>query len=377
MKKKILIDSISLLSPSTGIGRYTYEICNLIKNEGKFDNTFYYGYYSKKLLVPEKQTNSKFVKSIISKNENLKKIVRWLAFKSAKLIPRKFDLYFQPNFIVNENIKATKIVTAVHDFSCIKYKEFHPKERIDYFEKFFLKNINKSDHIICFSEFTKNEIVEILNYPKEKISVLYHGIQKNIFYKKENITSNIKLPKKFILSVGSIEPRKNLITLLNAYDKLNDVIKNEYKLVLVGFKGWENKEIMNLIKKNKIIYLGYISDDELSNVYNLATCFIFPSLYEGFGLPPIEAMACGTPVIASNISCIPEICGEAAIYFNPFDVEELSNMMTNLLNNIDLQNKLALLGIERASKYNWNNSAEKHIEIFNSLLDENKGINNE
>lgn len=373
MKKKILIDSISLLSPSTGIARYTFEVSNIIKDKKAFDISFYYGYYSNKLLSPEKKTNSKVLKSLLSKNERIKKIVRWISFNITKFIPKKFDLYFQPNFIVNDNIKASRIITAVHDFSFIKYKEFHPKERIDYFEKYFLKNIKKSDHIICFSKFTKKEIIETLNYPKEKITVIYHGIQDNIFYKKDKVDIKINLPTKFILSVGSIEPRKNLISLLITYDKLDANIKNEYKLVLVGFKGWKNKEIMDIIELNKefIIYLGYLSDKELSDVYNLASLFVFPSFYEGFGLPPLEAMACGTPVVASNQTCVPEICSDAAKYFNPNNLEEMKSKIEEVLSNKVLQEEMVKKGIKRASTFNWKNSVSQHIEVFEEVMMKN------
>jgi glycosyltransferase involved in cell wall biosynthesis len=135
----------------------------------------------------------------------------------------------------------------------------------------------------------------------------------------ETVKAQYRLPENFILFVGSIEPRKNLKRLLQAYTDMDDKIRKEFKLVLIGFKGWENEEIMRLIHKLKsdIFYLGYLPEEELGKLYNLARLSIYPSLYEGFGLPPLEAMACGCPIIVSHTASLPEVCGDAAFYADP------------------------------------------------------------
>lgn len=370
MKIKILVDSISLLSPLTGIGRYTYEISKYIKKSDIFEIEYFYGYSSKKLIHPSDNNDVKNIKSLLSKNQIIKKIIRKLINIFAKIITRKYDIYWQPNFIPNENIKASKIVTTVHDFSFILYKDFHPKERIEYFEKYFFKNINESDAIITGSEFSKKEILERLNFQEKNVHVIYHGINHNLFRKHSDLSLSFDIPKKFIFSVGSIEPRKNLLGLLKAYNELDKNLKNEYKLVLAGFKGWENKEIMELIEKDKenIHYLGFIDDIELIKVYNLATCFVFPSFYEGFGLPVIEAMACGTPVICSNSSSLPEVGGNAVVYCNPYDNEDIKNKIELVLNDNVLRYEMIKNGLERAKLFNWEKSASEHIKVFKEVL---------
>lgn len=289
---------------------------------------------------------------------------------SSKIFAPTYDIYWQSNFIVSECIKAKKIVTTVHDFSFILHKDFHPKERIKYFEDNFFKNIYRSDIIITGSEFSKHEILERLDFKKENVRVIYHGVRHDIFKKLVNVSLNFNLPQNFIFSVGSIEPRKNLIGLLNAYNNLNDDIKNEYKLVLAGFKGWENQEIMQIIERNKefITYLGYITDEELAAVYNKASCFVYPSFYEGFGLPPLEAMACGTPVICSNISSLPEVAGDAVLYCDPYSVDDIKNKIEKLLLDEDLQKELSQKGIFQAQKFTWEKSAQEHMKIFNELF---------
>lgn len=370
MKLNLLIDSLSLVSSFTGIGRYTYEIADKLEKNKTFKIDYFYGYYSKKLMRPSESKEIKKIKSLIIKNQTLKKYVRRILFLSSRFFAPKYDIYWQPNFIPNDGIKAKKIVTTVHDFSFILYKDFHPKERIEYFEQYFFKNIIKSDIIITGSNFSKQEILERLSFDEKRVKVIYHGIDHKLFKIYDDLKVNFDLPEKFIFSVGSIEPRKNLIGLLKAYNSLNEELRNEYKLVLAGFKGWENKEIMTLIEKNKenIHYLGFISDIELAKVYNMASLFLFPSFYEGFGLPVLESMACGTPVLCSNTSSLPEVGKDCVVYCNPYDIEDIKNKIALVLNNEDLQKEMIEKGFERAKLFSWEKSAQEHLKVFEEVL---------
>jgi glycosyltransferase involved in cell wall biosynthesis len=370
LKPKLLIDSISLLSSLTGIGRYTFEIAKKIEQKEEFDSNYFYGYYSKKLIHPSSKKDVKTFKSLISKNPILKKIARKIIFLSSKIFAPRYDIYWQPNFIPNDGIKAKKIVTTVHDFSFILHKDFHPKERIEYFENYFFKNIVRSDMIITGSEFSKKEILEKLDFKDEQIKVIYHGIDHDLFRVYDDLKVSFDLPKKFIFSVGSIEPRKNLLGLLKAYNLLSNELKKEYKLVLAGFKGWGNKEIVDLINQDKenIFYLGFISDQELAKVYNLASCFLFPSFYEGFGLPVLEAMACGTPVVCSDSSSIPEVGGDAVVYCDAYDINDIKDKIEFVLKDSSLQQEMIKKGLERAQLFSWDKSADEHLKVFKSLL---------
>ena len=370
MKPKIIIDSISLLSPLTGIGRYTYEVSKELISKDDFNIEFFYGYYSKNLIKPSMKSELKSFKALIVKNQKIKKFVRRLVFFFSKIFAKKYDLYWQPNFIPNSGIKANKVVTSVHDFSFILYKDFHPKERVEYLEKYFFKNIVRSDMIITGSKFSKQEILERLDFSSEQVRVIYHGINHDIFKIYQDLTVDFEVPKKFIFSVGSIEPRKNLKGLLKAYNSLDKELKKEYKLLLAGFKGWENKEVMDLIEQNKenISYLGFISDKNLAKVYNLASLFVFPSFYEGFGLPVVEAMACGTPVICSNTTSLPEVGGDAVIYCDPRDTNDIKEKMQIILNNKTLQKKMIEKGVKRAKQFSWEKSAYEHKKIFEEVL---------
>ena len=366
----IIINALPLLSPLTGIGRYTYNISKKLKDNNDLNIHFFYGYYSKEFIYISEKSKSKILKKIITRNPFIKKVARKILLSYFNIFSSSFDFYWEPNFIPLKNIKAKKIVTSVHDFSFILYKEFHPQERIEYFENNFYKNIVRSDRIICFTEFTKNEIINYLDVEENKIKVIPHGIDHNLFKIYEDLKVSFELPKKFIFSVGSIEPRKNLLGLLSAYNSLDDSYKKEYSLVLAGFKGWENKEIMDIIEKNKeyIHYLGYISDEELAKTYNLALLFVYPSFYEGFGLPPLEAMACGTPVITSNVASLPEVGGNAVVYCDPYCVEDIKKKMELVLDDEDLQKQMIEKGLVRAKEFSWEKSAQEHMKVFQEVM---------
>ena len=371
-KFKVVVDTIPLLAQRTGVGRYIYEVTRQLSQSDQYELDYYYGHYSKRLLVLSRFSSLRILKWLVSKNMRLQRLARrFLMFSSSLWVP-KYDLYWEPNFIPLRSIKSDKVITSVHDFSFLLYKEFHPKERIDYFEKYFFSNIYKSDMIICFSEFTKQEILERVDLPEEKIKVIYHGLDHDLFRVYTDCKTDLDLPEKFMFCVGSIEPRKNLIGLLQAFNSLDAAIKKEYHLVLAGFKGWENEEIMDMIKINQenIHYLGYISDQELAHVYNLATLFVYPSFYEGFGLPVLEAMACGTPVVTSYASSIPEVGGDAVVYCDPHEPKDIKEKILKLLTDHDLQQEKRTKGLNRAKMFTWERSAKEHLALFKKVLEQ-------
>lgn len=369
-KSTLVIDSISLLSSLTGIGRYTHEIAKAIEHRNLYTTEYFYGYYSKTLIHPNTNSEMKGLKALVASHPLIKKMARKLLMLSSRLFAKSYDLYWQPNFIPNDGIKANKIVTSVHDFSFEHYKKFHRAETIEYFARYFYTRIHKSDHIITGSEFTKQEIIDRLNVSSDKIRVIYHGIDHEIFREEISVPPACELPDKFILSVGSIEPRKNLIGLLHAYTQLDARLRQEYKLILVGFQGWENREIMNFIQQHKedIHYLGFVNDKELAHIYHQATCFVYPSFYEGFGLPVLEAMACGTPVICSNTTSLPEVGGDAVIYCNPQDINDIQAKIECLLRDPVSQQKMMQKGLQRAKMFSWEKSAEAHLQLFREVL---------
>ena len=374
---KIAINAAPLLLPLTGVGNYTYHIAKeLARLAPENDYSYYYGYFSKSLYTGRYKGVLNGVKEFVKKIPFGGEIARRLKHSLPSLNPESFDLYFEPNFIPLK-IRARRIVVTVMDFSFKLYPQWHPKERADYFEKHFWENIGRADKIIVASEFIKEEAINKFGLPADKIKTIPLGFSKAAFRpyapgEAAAVRKKYSLPENFILFVGSLEPRKNLLSLLKAYISLDEALRGEFKLVLAGFKGWENGEIMELLAKVKkdVVYLGYLPDAELGALYNLASLFAYPSYYEGFGLPPLEAMACGCPVVVSRAASLPEVCGDAAYYVDPLDIESIAQGILTVARDEALRKSMKAAGLERAKRFSWESSALEHLKIFKEAVDQ-------
>ncbi|MGK7874695.1 MAG: glycosyltransferase family 4 protein [Xenococcaceae cyanobacterium] len=244
----------------------------------------------------------------------------------------------------------------------------------------FIKTLNSIDKnrdwIICISQHTKQDLCEYTGMNPERVFVT-HLAAADHFYPvtdSEIITSTLKrykIPKSpYLLSLCTLEPRKNLSFLIRCFSQIiADDPNLELNLVLVGVSGWKNANIFQSARdnpdlKSRIIFTGYVPDEDLSAIYSSATAFVYPSLYEGFGLPPLEAMQCGTPVITSNTSSLPEVVGDAGIMIDPKQEDELCQALLKVINNSDLRATLAQKSIERASQFSWARCAEETVRVY-------------
>ena len=325
--------------------------------------------------IPPSGKIIKRIKGYLSRFYLVKKTTRESLLFISRFSHRSFDLYWEPNIVPLEHLQSKHLITTIHDFSFHHYPECLPKENKEYLQKHFWKNIRKSDRIITGSNYIKNEIVDLLDFDPARIKVIYHGVDHDNFkiydhsLLREFVTAH-NLPRKFILFVGSIEPRKNLKNVLMGYNALPDAFKKECKFVLAGFSGWKNSEIMDIIRREgkNIVYLGYLSNLELAYLYNLASAFIYASLYEGFGIPPLEAMACGTPVIVSRSASLPEVCADAAYYVDPLRVDSISEGMYKIYSDSELKDSLVRRGVAHVKSFSWDESARSHLSLFNEVL---------
>ncbi len=288
------------------------------------------------------------------------------------------DVFWSPHFNFTSLSDQTKKVVTVHDLSFLRYPEFFSARKNFWHRALGIKRtLLEADKIIAVSENTKNDIVELVGITPDKIKVIYSGNnavkgEVDPFLVKEFLERH-KLSGRLILYLGTIEPRKNISGLISAYNNLRS--KNEsladVKLVLAGASGWKNKKIYREWKqspfKDDIIFLGYISQKDKDILYSASIVFVYPSFYEGFGFPPLEAMTYGLPVICSNVSSLPEVVGDAALTINPHLSAEISDALELILTNDALRQSYISKGYARAGRFTWDKAAAEYLTVFKEL----------
>jgi glycosyltransferase involved in cell wall biosynthesis len=267
-------------------------------------------------------------------------------------------------------------VSTIQDISYASLPETYTWGKVLYNEITARIAAARADRMITASENTKSEVVRYLKVPEEKIRVICDAVD-NMFQPVpsaevlQEARQRLGLPDRMILYVGSLNPRKNLVTLIRAYAELKRTTDLPHKLVLVGPSEWKSDPVFHAVKdlglESEIYLLGFVPDSELVCLYNLADLFVFPSLHEGFGLPPLEALACGTPVVCSNSASLPEVVGEAAIMVEPTDVKELAQAMERVLTDPDLAQQLRGKGLERAQLFSWEKTARETLKVYEEV----------
>lgn len=293
-----------------------------------------------------------------------------------------FDFYF----LTLPFLKRKKTIVTVHDCIPLIFPEKYPagvRGKL----KFFLQKINlkKTEHVLTDSESSKKDIKKYLNFPEEKITVVYlaasHDFKRVPVSQAKKTEEKYCLPKRFVLYVGDINWNKNLPSLIKAFSKAKLALKNtvykDIKLIFVG-KAFENKdlkeikEIKDLVNSERlakeVIFLGFIPTPDLVNLYNLALVYCQPSFYEGFGLQVLEAMACGCPVITSNVSSLPEIGGDASVYADPYQIQEISDSLVKVITDEKYREKMIKKGLEQSAKFSWEKTAQQTIQVYEKVF---------
>jgi glycosyltransferase involved in cell wall biosynthesis len=265
------------------------------------------------------------------------------------------------------------LVITSHDLAIFREPETYQFSRVLYWRKLFEHAIQKASCVVAISNSTRDDLIEIMHVPPTKIRVIYCGVNSSFRSINdgdvlERVRMKYGLPKDFLLFVGLFSPRKNIAGILKSFAILKNKFKIPHHLVIVGEKGWRYKSDLELVNKlglgKSVLFPGFIKEDDLTAVYNIADVFVFPSLYEGFGLPVLEAMACGTPVVTSNISSLPEVVGSAGILVNPHDHEEIASAIYRLLTDKKLSSRFTKEGLERSSHFTWEKAAAEMLAIF-------------
>lgn len=282
------------------------------------------------------------------------------------------DVFFMPNMNFIAVSKSVKLFVTAHDLSFERYPEmFSWKRRVWHTLVNFRDLCHRAHHIFAVSESTKTDVMSIYGIPEKKVSAMLSGVSSKFTVMNRNsqellvVKEKYGLPYKFILYLGTIEPRKNIVALIRAYNRLQETDNEElhkYALVIAGVSGWKCAEIFNEIETSPfcehIIVTDFVDDDDKPALYNLASLFVYPSFFEGFGLPPAEAMRCGVPVIVSFTSSFPEVVGDAGIMIDPYQPEDIFQAMQEVLLHKKLHDTLSKRGLERAKELNWQKAAQ-------------------
>jgi len=374
---RIGIDATALPPQPVGAGNYIIHLIRaLAAINGEDEFVIFAGQRGPSLIdLPENSTVEWVL--VPDRSPGLRLIWEQIFFSSL-IRDSDIDLLHSLHYTRPLRLDCASVVTF-HDMTFFLYPQLHTRAKRIFFPLAVKSSARRADFVITVSESTRQDAIRLLNLSPERVFASQLGVDPsfhpiNDSELKDSIAKKYQLPDRFILYVGLIEPRKNLPILINAYKKLVDAGTDHY-LVLVGRYGWMYDQVLRQIEKlsltEKVILPGYVDQIDLPIVYNLSDLFVYPTLYEGFGLPALEAMACGTPVITTDVSSLPEIVGEAGLLVPPDNVEELYRAMISVLNDEELRLSMARRGTQRAAKFTWEQTARSTLEVYRQAIKEN------
>jgi alpha-1,3-rhamnosyl/mannosyltransferase len=285
----------------------------------------------------------------------------------------RFDLYHEPNFVPHQTRLPT--VITVHDLSVLLFPEWHPAERVKFHDRRFRRGVATADHVIVVSESVRREVIAQLGLPPERVSAIYNGIGDHFRPQQaEEVQRTLRklgLPPRYLLAIGTIEPRKNVGTLLRAFCALPAALREASPLVLAGGWGWNSEPERELFETEArhrgALHLGYVADEDLPGLYAGATALLYPSFYEGFGLPPVEMLACGGAVIASTAAAVREVVGGHAQLLDPHDLDGWHDAMRRVVVEADFAGGLRG-GVAHARQFTWDAAARRTFAVYRQVL---------
>jgi alpha-1,3-rhamnosyl/mannosyltransferase len=366
---KITLEASPIIHTLTGIGRYTWELATRLPHHPMIEEL---NLYVRNEIVrdPNKIIHmGKEIKTYPLWSKPLRLTSRYLKKRHARHVCQN-SLVHGPNYFLPTC--AEHGIITVHDLSIYRYPQTHPLERIRQFEKNFDTTLKKASHIITDSEAMKREIIDLLGWAENKISVVLLGVAAEFaprFYDHQDFLEQYSLlVEGYSLCVATIEPRKNIDKLLSAYKVLPKKLRELFPLVLIGGIGWNSDTIMTQIEEGIqegwVIHPGFVSDKNLVLFYQHAALFVYPSAYEGFGLPVAEAMACGVPVIISNRTSLPEVADGAALMIEPDNHEEFVSALQQGLEDEEWRYNAIQNGFEVVKKYTWEKCVNETVKIY-------------
>ncbi|MGH8435033.1 MAG: glycosyltransferase family 4 protein [Pseudomonas sp.] len=375
---KVAFNATALLSPLTGIGQYAQHLALGLQQVEDVDANFFYGsgwsHEVRTTALPTVATLKTLVRRFLPNSYGVARAIQQAQFsKDARR--RRYDIYHEPNFLAYR-FDGPSVIT-VHDLSWIRYPEMHPVERVRAMNKYFQPGLERASLILTDSAFVKRELMDVFGVQPKRIFPVSLGVEPLFHPRSAEETRSVLQHHdlthgQYLLAVGTLEPRKNLQVALRAFMQLSPQLRKRYPLVLVGMKGWHTsaleQQMAPLVSAGEIRQLGYVSREDLAMVVAGAQALVYPSVYEGFGLPPLEAMASGVPVIASNVSSIPEVVGDTGVLIDPHDVDGLASAMENVLTAPDVRQGMAQKALARSAGFTWANCVSQTIDAYRHAI---------
>jgi glycosyltransferase involved in cell wall biosynthesis len=375
---RIAFNATSLLSPLTGIGQYSRQIALGLEAHAEIDAEFFYGAVWSKAVrdapMPGLPGMTPWLRRYVPFSYELRRLVQRYQFaRNGK--KRAFDVYHEPNILALPFDAPT--VLTVHDLSWIRFPGMHPIERVRAMNKDFEPGLRRAALVLTDSEFVKRELMQVFDVKPERIRTVLLGVEALFHPRSAEDTRTVLqahglVHGQYLLAVGTLEPRKNLAVALRAFMQLPPPLRKRFPLVLAGMKGWHTsaleQQIAPLVAAGELRLLGYLPRQDLASVIAGATALVYPSIYEGFGLPPLEAMACGVPVITSNVSSIPEVVGDTGVMLDPDDVDGFAEAMKLICMAPELRADMAAKALARSREFTWESCVSETVAAYKFVL---------
>lgn len=386
---RIILAADAIHSPLTGIGRYALELARHLRQAPEVEQLDFFAFGRwpqwEQLLaaehaptqMPEARATRHTLRSVLAANSYAVRAYQTLSpsWYSWRLRDRADALFHSPNYFLPPH-PGLKVAT-IHDLSHVWYPQFHPKARVEYLNRALPETLRRADFLITDAESVRQEVIEHFGWPADRITAVPLGVAQ-VYHPRpahellEPLQRWGLTVNGYCLYVGTVEPRKNLSVLLQAYEALPQAVRHRWPLVIAGGRGWNSDAIHDRMGRAAtqgwLRYLGYVPQSQLPVLYAGARLFVYPSLYEGFGLPPLEAMASGVPVVCSGLSSLPEVVGDAGRCANPLDVEEWLQAIEQGLTDTKWQVQATEGGQMQATQFTWKTSANYTIGIYRKCI---------
>jgi alpha-1,3-rhamnosyl/mannosyltransferase len=390
---RVVLNYLPATGARTGVGHYTAELLRCLRTQAAEDEVIdpFPGSWGQRahslwlkcrrdgqMAAANAQTSAptstrlNLKQQLVHLVRNCGRAVRGLSFRNLCRW-RKYDLYHEPNFIPLRS--DTPTIVTIHDLSVLLYPEWHPAERVAHFERHFLRGLKQCVHLFTVSDFVRREVIQHLNVSPERVTRTYNGIRPGLEpLPAQDVAAMLRelnLPPRYLLYVGTIEPRKNVKRLLQAYCALPASLRERWPLLLVGKWGWNTADVAEYLhheaRHRGVIHRNYIADRYLPALYNGARALVYPSLYEGFGLPPVEMMACGGAVLASTAGAVAETAGATAPLIDPLDVTGWRDALARVIEDDDWWLSLRRHALAATRPFTWECCAADTLRVYRQL----------